>query len=60
MSVLLNVPEIPVHRRSWAGTLAWRERTLARVVQHARALLPVSAVAFVTTEPGEPPGWLAT
>lgn len=28
---------------------AWRERTLLRLVQHVRAVLPVSAVAFVTT-----------
>jgi serine phosphatase RsbU (regulator of sigma subunit) len=28
----------------------WRERTLARLVQHVRAVLPVSAVAFVTDE----------
>src|SRR5215210_8772393 len=28
----------------------WRERTLARVVEHARAVLPVSAVPFVTTD----------
>jgi GAF domain-containing protein len=26
----------------------WRERTLARLVQHVRAVLPVSAVAFAT------------
>ena len=28
----------------------WRERTLARLVAHVRAVLPVSAVAFVTVE----------
>ena len=28
----------------------WRERTLARLVQHVRAVLPVSAVAFFTEE----------
>jgi serine phosphatase RsbU (regulator of sigma subunit) len=28
----------------------WRERTLARLVQHVRAVLPVSAVAFFTDE----------
>ena len=28
----------------------WRERTLARVVEHVRAVLPVSAVAFVTVD----------
>ena len=30
----------------------WRERTLARLVSHVRAVLPVSAVAFVTAEAG--------
>jgi serine phosphatase RsbU (regulator of sigma subunit) len=29
----------------------WRERTLERLVQHVRTVLPVSAVAFVTDEP---------
>jgi serine phosphatase RsbU (regulator of sigma subunit) len=28
----------------------WRERTLARLVEHVRAVLPVSAVAFVTAD----------
>ena len=42
----------------------WRERTLSRLVAHVRALLPVSAVAFVTAESGEqgvqrPAGWFA-
>ena len=34
---------------------AWRERTLVRLVEHVRAVLPVSAVAFVTAErdPGD-------
>ena len=40
-----------------------RERTLARVVQHVRAVLPVSAVSFVTTgaddAPVESAGWFA-
>ena len=40
----------------------WRERTLSRLVTHVRAVLPVSAVAFVTAESGEPadtaPDWL--
>jgi hypothetical protein len=45
--------------------VAWRERTLARVVQHTRAVLPVSAVAFVSAEPGGAPdapdaAWFAT
>lgn len=34
----------------------WRERTLARVVQHVRAVLPVSAVSFVTMGPDDMPG----
>ena len=42
----------------------WRERTLSRLVTHVRAVLPVSAVAFITAgsdEPAaEPPiGWFA-
>jgi serine phosphatase RsbU (regulator of sigma subunit) len=39
----------------------WRERTLTRLVQHVRALLPVSAVAFLTEEPnaGDAIGWFA-
>jgi GAF domain-containing protein len=41
----------------------WRERTLSRLVTHVRAVLPVSAVAFVTaqSEPAEqhPIGWFA-
>jgi GAF domain-containing protein len=37
----------------------WRERTLARLVQHVRSVLPVSAVAFLTdeTEGGGAVGW---
>ena len=47
-----------------ASPAPWRERTLERLVAHLRAVLPVSAVAFVTVEsdePGaEPPaGWFA-
>jgi GAF domain-containing protein len=43
----------------------WRERTLVRLVAHVRAVLPVSAVAFVTADsddPGEhsPEGWFAS
>ena len=39
----------------------WRRRTLERLVQHVRAVLPVSAVAFVTeaADGGEPVGWFA-
>jgi GAF domain-containing protein len=42
----------------------WRERTLARIVQHVRAVLPVSAVAFVTVDrdeagPEGPASWFA-
>jgi len=39
----------------------WRERTLARLVQHVRAVLPVSAVAFVTADgsDGESVTWFA-
>ena len=41
--------------------IPWRERTLARLVQHVRAVLPVSAVAFVTGEAAgeQPVGWFA-
>ena len=43
---------------------SWRERTLSRLVTHVRAVLPVSAVAFVTAESDElavepPIGWFA-
>jgi GAF domain-containing protein len=42
----------------------WRERTLARIVQHVRSVLPVAAVAFVTDErdetgSGRPASWYA-
>ena len=41
----------------------WRERTLSRLVTHVRAVLPVSAVAFVTAQSDEgaeePIGWFA-
>ena len=40
-------PESPV------ATAPWRERTLARVVEQVRAVLPVSAVAFVALDPGD-------
>ncbi len=41
--------------------IPWRERTLERLVQHVRTVLPVSAVAFVTDDPaaGRPVGWFA-
>ena len=40
----------------------WRERTLSRLVTHVRSVLPVSAVAFVTTggddaSEEQPVGW---
>ena len=43
---------------------SWRERTLSRLVTHVRAVLPVSAVAFITAESDElavehPIGWFA-
>jgi GAF domain-containing protein len=54
-SPLPPVPEPPA---------PWRERTLARLVRHVRAVLPVSAVAFVTLEDDEattqPAAWFAT
>ncbi|HEX6651378.1 MAG TPA: GAF domain-containing SpoIIE family protein phosphatase [Thermoleophilaceae bacterium] len=39
----------------------WRQRTLERLAQHVRAVLPVSAVAFVTGDAGDgdPVGWFA-
>lgn len=48
-----------------AAPAPWRERTLARLVAHVRAVLPVSAVAFVTAESGDlsaqrPAGWFAS
>lgn len=47
-----------------ATRASWRERTLSRLVAHVRAVLPVSAVAFVTSESDEldvehPIGWFA-
>jgi GAF domain-containing protein len=47
-----------------ASPAPWRERTLSRLVAHVRAVLPVSAVAFVTAESDElvaqrPAGWFA-
>src|SRR5688572_7723225 len=39
----------------------WRDRTLARLVQHVRAVLPVSGIAFLTDDAdgGRPVGWFA-
>ena len=39
----------------------WRERTLTRLVQHVRAVLPVSGVAFLTedADDGRAVGWFA-
>ena len=39
----------------------WRERTLERLVQHVRAVLPVSAVVFFpeASSGGRPVGWFA-
>jgi len=56
-STLRSSPEL-------AAPAPWRERTLSRLVAHVRAVLPVSAVAFVTAESGElatqrPAGWFA-
>ena len=51
------LPPTPAHTLS----APWRERTLARLVQHVRTVLPVSAVAFLTDDAGdsEPAGWFA-
>jgi GAF domain-containing protein len=48
-----------------ASPAPWRERTLARLVAHVRAVLPVSAAAFVTVDDGDAPAehaadWFAT
>jgi phosphoserine phosphatase RsbU/P len=48
-----------------ASPAPWRERTLTRLVAHVRAVLPVSAVAFVTAESGvlaapRPAGWFTS
>jgi GAF domain-containing protein len=39
----------------------WRERTLERLLQHVRTVLPVSAVVFLPEESsgGQPVGWFA-
>jgi GAF domain-containing protein len=51
------LPPTPAHTLS----APWRERTLARLVQHVRTVLPVSAVAFLTddADDSEPAGWFA-
>jgi GAF domain-containing protein len=45
-----------------APPAAWRERTLERLVQHVRTVLPVSAVAFLTGESNGAlsSGWFAS
>jgi GAF domain-containing protein len=48
-----------------AAPAPWRERTLSRLVAHVRAVLPVSAVAFVTADSDEvssqpSEGWFAS
>jgi GAF domain-containing protein len=52
---------LPLSSPAQPAAVPWRERTLARLVQHVRAMLPVSGVAFVTEETvrGEPVGWFA-
>src|SRR5687767_1947911 len=44
-----------------AAPAPWRDRTLARLVQHVRTVLPVSGVAFLTDDAdgGRPVGWFA-
>jgi GAF domain-containing protein len=61
MTHLSTLPSSPAP----ASPAPWRERTLSRLVAHVRAVLPVSAVAFVTAEPGDPAterhaGWFAS
>jgi serine phosphatase RsbU (regulator of sigma subunit) len=41
---------LPPTTPALAAPAPWRERTLARVVEHVRAVLPISAVAFVATD----------
>jgi len=56
-------PASPPDSSAAAAPAPWRERTLSRLVTHVRAVLPVSAVAFVTARSGEadeqPVGWFA-
>jgi sigma-B regulation protein RsbU (phosphoserine phosphatase) len=55
----MTQPTAPPTTPGHAPSAPWRERTLARLVQHVRTVLPVSAVAFVTEDTGEtdPAGW---
>jgi GAF domain-containing protein len=46
MTHLATFPSSP----AGASPAPWRERTLSRLVAHVRAVLPVSAVAFVTAD----------
>jgi GAF domain-containing protein len=52
---------LPATTPAPAHSAPWRERTLARLVQHVRTVLPVSAVAFLTDDAagGRPVGWFA-
>jgi serine phosphatase RsbU (regulator of sigma subunit) len=52
---------LPPTTRTQGPPAPWRERTLERLVQHVRTVLPVSAVAFVTDEPARANsvGWFA-
>ena len=51
------VPTTPAREAS----APWRERTLERLLQHVRTVLPVSAVVFLPEESsgGQPVGWFA-
>ena len=53
---------LPLASPAQATSVPWRQRTLSRLVQHVRVMLPVSGVAFVTDETvgDEPIGWFAT
>jgi GAF domain-containing protein len=52
---------LPASGPAAAPPAPWRERTLTRLVQHVRAVLPVSGVAFLTedADDGRPVGWFA-
>jgi GAF domain-containing protein len=57
MHAIPNTPAAPT-----AGGPSFRERTLARLVDHVRALLPAGAVSFVTVRGGtveHTAGWFA-
>jgi GAF domain-containing protein len=62
-STMATHPASPPASSAPAPPAPWRERTLARLVTHVRAVLPVSAVAFVTAQSDdgteEPIGWFA-